>query len=223
MYGISSTIHRHYTRKNLVFFGLANWFRPIGIVFLGTIILYIIFFQKTNKTKKITSLCCGYILFIATVGIECYHRTGYFLYQAESLWFNMAEATYEPSVAPQYGTDPYPKGTIRYIDKMQETLPYRNIIKDFFHLSRIQYFALYNWIYYLIILILSFLGTFILLKYREYGKAFIPLMIIIGGAISLVLAIHGETRFKAPFMPFIFILAAVTITHYMNKNKIKQL
>lgn len=265
-----------------IIFGLANWFRPIGIVFLGTIILYIIFFQKTNKTKKITSLCCGYILFIATVGIECYHRTGYFLYQAESLWFNMAEATYEPSVAPQYGTDPYPKGTIRYIDKMQEktaiecneiwrerslkwlkrhpleylgkipgrliymyyndmdnlsaflsnkknaennyiTLPYRNIIKDFFHLSRIQYFALYNWIYYLIILILSFLGTFILLKYREYGKAFIPLMIIIGGSISLVLAIHGETRFKAPFMPFIFILAAVTITHYMNKNKIKQL
>lgn len=67
------------------------------------------------------------------------------------------------------------------------------------------------------------MGTLILLKNREYRKAFIPLMIVIGGSISLVLAIHGETRFKAPFMPFIFILAAITITHYMNKNKIKQL
>lgn len=32
----------------------------------------------------------------------------------------MAESTYEPSVAPQYGTNPYPKGTIRYIENMDK-------------------------------------------------------------------------------------------------------
>lgn len=69
------------------------------------------------------SLCLGYVLFIGIVGMENYHRTGYFLYQAESLWFNMAEATYEPSVAPQYNTDPYPKGTIRYIENMDKRPP----------------------------------------------------------------------------------------------------
>ncbi len=35
----------------------------------------------------------------------------------------MAEATYEPSVAPQYNTDPYPKGTIRYIENMDKRPP----------------------------------------------------------------------------------------------------
>jgi hypothetical protein len=28
------------------------------------------------------------------------------------------------------------------------------------------------------------------------------------GSLALALLIHGETRFKAPFMPFIFMLAA---------------
>lgn len=104
-------------------FGLANWFRPVAMVYMGTLILYYIFFIRKNWGKKCMSLCLGYVLFIGIVGMECYHRTGYFLYQAESLWFNMAEATYEPSVAPQYNTDPYPKGTIRYIENMDKRPP----------------------------------------------------------------------------------------------------
>lgn len=66
-------------------FGLANWFRPVAMVYMGTLILYYIFFIRKNWSKKCMSLCLGYVLFIGIVGMENYHRTGYFLYQAEYL------------------------------------------------------------------------------------------------------------------------------------------
>ncbi len=260
-----------------IIFGLANWFRPVAMIFLGTLLLFYIFFIKRNRIKKCLSLCGGYVLFIVIVGSLCYQRTGYFLYQAESLWFNMAEATYEPSVAPQYNTNPYPTGTIRYIENINQktamecsdiwkkrsmawlkehpwqylkkvpgrlfymyyndmdnivafsthkekaednfvTLPYRNFLKDFCGLSTIQYLAIFNLIYYAMLLIFAFLGGFLLLKKHQDRQAFIPLMIVIGGSLSLVLAIHGETRFKAPFMPFIFMMAAIMLQPLLNKK-----
>lgn len=259
-------------------FGLANWFRPVVMVYLGTLLLYYIFFIKKNYLKKSLSLCCGYTSFICIVGMLCYMRTGYFLYQAESLWFNMAEATYETSVAPQYNTNPYPRGTIRYIENREHktamecnqiwkersiewlkehpvkylskvpgrlmymyyndidniiafsnhkeqtennyvTLPYKKILKEFKTLSPIQYLALGNFIFYIILLVLAILGSIQLIKKKEFQKAFMPIIIIVGGSVSLVLAIHGETRFKAPFMPFIFILASVYVATYLYKNK----
>ena len=45
-----------------------------------------------------------------------------------------------------------------------------------------------------------------------------PLMVVVGGSIALVLAIHGETRFKDPFMPFIFMLAAVGCVSFGKCN-----
>lgn len=262
-----------------VLFGIANWFRPVAMVFIGTLVLYYILFINKNKIKKCLLLCSGYVSFIVLVGVYSYLHTGFFLFQAESLWFNMAEATYEKSVAPQYGTDPYPKGTIRYIENMDRktaiecneiwkersmewlkehpvqylkkipgrllymyyndidniaafsthkeksennfvTLPYRNILKgNLCGLSAIQYLALFNLVYYLLLIVLAIGGGYILIKRREYQRAFIPLMIIIGGSLSLVLAIHGETRFKAPFMPFIFMLAAITVYQAITRKQ----
>ena len=260
-------------------FGLANWFRPVAMVYMGTLILYYIFFIRKNWSKKCMSLCLGYVLFIGIVGMENYHRTGYFLYQAESLWFNMAEATYEPSVAPQYNTDPYPKGTIRYIENMDKktaiecneiwkersiewlkehplqylkkvpgrlaymyyndmdnipafslhkdqaednfvTLPYKRLLQEIGKLSYLQYIGLFNLIFYVCLLILAVKGSYLLIKRHDYQKAFIPMMIIVGGSISLVLAVHGETRFKAPFMPFIFMMAAVAISAIKLNKKV---
>ena len=260
-------------------FGLANWFRPVAMVYMGTLILYYIFFIRKNWGKKCISLCLGYVLFIGIVGMECYHRTGYFLYQAESLWFNMAEATYEPSVAPQYNTDPYPKGTIRYIENMDKktaiecneiwkeksiewlknhplqylkkvpgrlaymyyndmdnipafslhkekaednfiTLPYKRLLQEIGNLSYLQYIGFLNLIFYAFLLLLAVKGSYLLIKRRDYQKVFIPMMIIVGGSISLVLAVHGETRFKAPFMPFIFMMAAVAISAIKLNKKV---
>lgn len=103
-----------------IIFGLANLFRPVAMVFLGTLLIYYIFFIKRNWIKKCLSLCGGYVLFIVIVGSLCYQRTGYFLYQAETLWYNMAEVPYKPSVAPQYSTNLYPKETSRYIENMNQ-------------------------------------------------------------------------------------------------------
>lgn len=263
-----------------VLFGIANWFRPVAMVFIDTLILYYLLFANKNKTKRCLSLCSGYVSFILLAGTYSYLHTGFFLFQAESLWFNMAEATYEKSVAPQYGTDPYPKGTIRYIENMNQktavecnriwkerslewlkehpvqylkkipgrllymyyndmdniaafstdkeksennfvTLPYRNILKgDIGGLTSLQCLGLFNFVYYLLLIALAVAGGCILLKRREYQKAFIPLLITIGGSLSLVLAVHGETRFKAPFMPFVFMLAATAVYQIaLNKRK----
>lgn len=257
-------------------FGLANWFRPVAMVYMGTLLLYYLFFIRKDWMRKSLSLCCGYAAFIIIVGLQSYLRTGYFLYQAESLWFNMAEATYEPSVAPQYNTDPYPKGTIRYIEDRERktaiecnriwrersmewlkahpteylakvpgrlvymyyndmdniiafsnhkgeaganfiTLPYKTLLKQFDQLSAIQYLALANLVYYLAVLFCAAGGCLLVIKRKEYAQTFTPMMIVIGGSLALVLAVHGETRFKAPFMPFIFILASVYVASWRRK------
>ena len=256
--------------------GVANWFRPVAPVFLGTLLLYYALFAKERWLTKATSLCCGFMLFIGMVGFLCYERTGHFVYQAETLWFNMAEATYEPSVAPQYNTDPYPKGTIRYIEGREHLtamqcndiwkersmawlkahpweylkkvpgrlmymyyndidnlqafhsdkesdpnrcilLPFRNLWHELPRLSGIQYLALVNWAYYALLLVGAIVGSYELIKGKRFRAAFMPLMIIVGGSLSLVLVIHGETRFKAPFMPFVFMLAAVAIATHCRK------
>lgn len=255
--------------------GLANWFRPVAPVFLGTLLLYYLLFARERWITKAAGLCGGFALFVAAVGFSCYMRTGHFVYQAETLWFNMAEATYEPSVAPQYDTDPYPKGTIRYIEGREHLttmqcneiwkersvawlkahpwqylqkvplrlmymwyndmdnlsafyfdkqngqnryvlLPYRNLWRELPNLSGVQRLALLNGVYYIVLLIGAMVGSVLLIKRKNFKAAFMPLMIIVGGSLSLVLAIHGETRFKAPFMPFVFVLAAVAIATICN-------
>ncbi|PTL34756.1 hypothetical protein C7120_03550 [Prevotella sp. oral taxon 376] len=250
---------------------LANWFRPIALIFLGSIILYYIFLERKNIIRKTTGILSGYILIIFLFGIESYSRTGYFIYQAESLWFNMAEATYETSVKPHYNTEMYPAGTARYIDNMKNktaiecdkiwkkrsldwlennklnylskvpgrlvymyfndidnmtflikdkskaennyiTLPYRNIVSQMNKLNGTQIAALICMLLYYIILLFAISGTITLLRKKHLKDAFLPLIIIIGGSLAIVLAIHGETRFKAPFMPFIFMLAAIALS-----------
>lgn len=271
--------------KNIqwLFFGgmlmaMANWFRPISLIFLGSMILYYIFFEKKNIILKTTGILSGYILIIFSLGIESYSRTGYFIYQAESLWFNMAEATYETSVKPHYNTEMYPIGTARYIDNMQDktviecnqiwkkrslewlkdnklnylskvpgrllymyfndidnmtflikdkskaennyiTLPYRNITHRLKSLNYVQMSAFICMVLYYTLLLLALLGTIKLFTGKRLKAAFLPLVIIIGGSLAITLAIHGETRFKAPFMPFIFMLAAMALSEKIKSSE----
>lgn len=39
------------------------------------------------------------------------------------------------------------------------------------------------------------------------------MFIVIVGSLLLTLVIHGETRFKLPFLPFIFIMAAYFVSN----------
>lgn len=102
LWGIFLIIHSsHYKQLFIAGFIMAfsNWFRPLGLIFIGTFILYFLIFERQKWWHKTGSLLAGYLLFITVVGTSCWLRTGYFLYQSDTLWFNMVAATYETSVA----------------------------------------------------------------------------------------------------------------------------
>lgn len=257
---------------------VANWFRPISLIFIGTFFLYFLFFKNKQWLRSFSSLLAGYTLFILVVGTSCWLRTGYFLYQSETLWFNMAAATYETSVEPHYNTEAYPKGTIRYIENMKDktaiecnqiwkqrclewlkdnkanylskipgrlvymymndmdnipaflpdkskaqnnyvTLPYRTLLYNLQNLSYIQWLGLLNMTYYAFLLLAFVFSLHVLRSEKRYDNLFLLCCIVIGGSLALVLAVHGETRFKAPFMPFIFMGAAVGIHEIINKRR----
>ena len=71
-------------------------------------------------------------------------------------------------------------------------------------------------LFYLIIVLMAVTATAQLLLKREYRSTFLPLFIIVAGSLALVLVSHGETRFKAPFMPFFFMLAASVSVRMRN-------
>ena len=246
---------------------LANWFRPVAAIFLLALVVYFFLFRKRQWKKLSLYLLSGYAFVVLLIGTSCYLRTGYFLYQADSLWFNMAEATYETDSQPHYNTEVFPEGTARFIDDMQHktaiecshiwrerslkwlsehpveylkkvparlyyiyqndidnltaflptktdaaknyiTLPLGSLRTQFSQLSAVQYFALFATILYLLLLLLTLAGALRLMLNGRWREAFLPVFIIVAASLALALLIHGETRFKAPFMPFLFMLAA---------------
>ncbi len=256
-------------------FALANWFRPVAAIFLLALVVYFFLFRRGQWKKLTLYLLSGYAFVVLLIGTSCYLRTGYFLYQADSLWFNMAEATYETDSQPHYNTEVFPEGTARYIDDMQHktaiecshiwrerslkwlsehpveylkkvparlyyiyqndidnlaaflptktdaaknyiTLPLGSLRTQFSQLSAVQYFALLATILYLLLLLLAIAGALRLMLNGRWREAFLPVFIIIAASLALALLIHGETRFKAPFMPFLFMLAASFLSKPTN-------
>ena len=254
---------------------LANWFRPVAAIFLLALVVYFFLFRKRQWKKLTLYLLSGYAFVVLLIGTSCYLRTGYFLYQADSLWFNMAEATYETDSQPHYNTEVFPVGTARYIDDMQHktaiecshiwrerslkwlsehpveylkkvparlyyiyqndidnlaaflptktdaaknyiTLPLGSLRTQFSQLSAVQYFALLATILYLLLLLLALAGALRLMLNGRWREAFLPVFIIVAASLALALLIHGETRFKAPFMPFLFMLAASFLSKPTN-------
>ena len=254
---------------------LANWFRPVAAIFLLALVVYFFLFRRGQWKKLTLYLLSGYAFVVLLIGTSCYLRTGYFLYQADSLWFNMAEATYETDSQPHYNTEVFPEGTARYIDDMQHktaiecshiwrerslkwlsehpveylkkvparlyyiyqndidnlaaflptkadaaknyiTLPLGSLRTQFSQLSAVQYFALLTTILYLLLLLLAIAGALRLMLNGRWREAFLPVFIIVAASLALALLIHGETRFKAPFMPFLFMLAASFLSKPTN-------
>lgn len=264
---------------------IANWFRPVATIFLIALVLYHLLKRsrllrpRRNYHRPILHLLSGYLLTILLIGTSCYLRTGYFIYQSDTLWFNMAEATYEKDPQPHYSTEMFPPGTARYIQDMQHKtaiecshiwrqrslkwlakhpaqylskIParlyyvYKNDIdnlsaflpdksnpaenyvtlplKSILHLSKtsltfregtaVASLAIITTIFYILLLLSAIIATITTLRTNRHSplstlNITLLLFIIIAGSLALVLAVHGETRFKAPFMPFIFILAAL--------------
>lgn len=253
-------------------FAVATWIRPISPIYIGSALLYHLIFNRKLILRLYACVVGSYAALLIVFGTSCYLRTGYFLTQPTTLWFNFAANTYEKSTKVEYNQPVYPKGTARYIANREKltalqcrdiwrqrslqwlgnhkiaylkkvpgrifwmyyedidniaafltdkqhagdnyvTLPVASIVHQINSLSPIQYFALVNEIYYLIIVLMAVTATAQLLRKREYRSAFLPLFIVVAGSLALVLVSHGETRFKAPFMPFLFMLAASVELH----------
>lgn len=252
-------------------FAIATWIRPISPIYIGSALLYHLFFNRKLIFKRYACVVGSYAALLIAFGTSCYLRTGYFLTQPTTLWFNFVESTYEKSTKVDYSRYAYPQGTARYIANREKltalqcrdiwrqrslqwlgnhkiaylkkvpgrlfwmyyedidniaaflknkqraennyvTLPVSSIAHEINSLSPIQYFALINEICYIFILLMAVMSTAQLLRKREYRSLFLPLFVIVAGSLALVLLSHGETRFKAPFMPFFFMLAALCLT-----------
>ena len=99
------------------------------------------------------------------------------------------------------------------------TLPFRHLLSEASTLSFAQWMALFTMIFYGLLLLMAAMGIIRLTLQGEFQKLALPLFIIVGGTLILTLVMHGETRFKSPFMPWIFIMAATFLAMKNWKNK----
>ena len=96
-------------------FAIATWIRPISPIYIGSAFLYHLFFNRKLILKRYACVVGGYAALLIGFGSSCYLRTGYFLTQPTTVWFNFAANTYEKSTKVEYNQPVYPKGTARYI------------------------------------------------------------------------------------------------------------
>lgn len=73
---------------------IANWIRPMGIVFIATLVVY---FLVVRKRKEIFKTVSGYVIVILIIGSLSYARTGYFIYQAKTGWMALLQYSVDNS------------------------------------------------------------------------------------------------------------------------------
>lgn len=104
-----------------ILIGIANWFRPVAPIFLLVIILYFVLFFRRVALRSSLMLIAGFAFMVCVFGGETYIRTGHFIYQSSSFWYNMAQNAYDgATVDPHYGQELYKKGTPRYIEGREQ-------------------------------------------------------------------------------------------------------
>ena len=86
MLGLYLSIVKRMSFSGGMMLAVANWFRPMAIVFLLAMI--ICFFFKWRKSLK---LVLGYLVMITIIGCATMHRTGLFIYQAKSGWMALMD------------------------------------------------------------------------------------------------------------------------------------
>jgi hypothetical protein len=94
MLGIYLSIVKDKTLLGGMLLAVANWFRPMGIVFLLAMIIFFLY-----QWRKSLKLLIGYIAMITIIGCATMYRTGLFLYQAKTGW--MALMDYSSDNAPE--------------------------------------------------------------------------------------------------------------------------
>lgn len=119
----------------------------------------------------------------------------------------------------------YDNMTVFLKDKSQPennfiTIPFKHLLSEASTLNVAQWLSLLCLLLYVCLLLMAFTGTLQLITQARYDALFLPLLIAVGGSLLLVLIMHGETRFKDPLMPFIFMLAAVGLEKMLYKLRL---
>ena len=99
MLGMWLALARNYYFLGGLMFAMANWFRPMSLVFIATVIIYLVYQKFRSEApasvhkilKRTGALLTGYVLMICVIGFSSMHRTGLFLYQAKTGWMNLAD------------------------------------------------------------------------------------------------------------------------------------
>ena len=98
MFFIMLGIYLSIVKDKMLFGGMvlavANWFRPMGIVFLVAMMVFFLY-----QWRKSLKLVIGYAVMITIIGCATMYRTGLFLYQAKTGW--MALMDYSSDHAPE--------------------------------------------------------------------------------------------------------------------------
>lgn len=97
------------------------------------------------------------------------------------------------------------------------TLPYRSLLSKASTMNLAQWLSLVCQLCYFCLLAAAIYSSCRLLRRRRYRQLFLPLFILIGGSLAIILVMHGETRFKDPFMPFLFMLAPAFLLYSSKK------
>lgn len=76
-----------------VLIALANWFRPLAIVFL--LVIIVLFIVKKRRLHNYMALVLPLILTVFLIGQHAKSRTGHFVYQAVSGGYNLAMSSFD--------------------------------------------------------------------------------------------------------------------------------
>lgn len=106
-------------KKNVMGGGIiaiANWFRPIGLVYIIAVTIY--------QRKKAVKTMIGYAAMIGIIGWMSYYRTGCFIYQAQTGW--MALLQYSVDNTATKSDDALPIITDTHINVTEKDKIWRN-------------------------------------------------------------------------------------------------
>ena len=129
MFFILSGIYLSLKNKPLlggILFALANWYRPMALVFLISLIIYSIIVYKRQSIKKVSLSIVGFILMITVIGGTCYLRTGHFIFQAKTGWMALMQYSWDHDNHPEKTTHLFINGNPNEI----ESKHYNSIQKD---------------------------------------------------------------------------------------------
>lgn len=97
-------------------------------------------------------------------------------------------------------------------------IPYRHLFSEALSLNAAQWLSLLCMVCYFCLLLMATVGTVRQLRLNSLLKVFLPVFIVVVGSMALVVVMHGETRFKDPLMPYLFILASSLWGFHIKKR-----